>query len=117
MRRLQAFALIIALVAAPMALFAGAWKCACSPDYCTMSCCPDGKCVMQHHEQCQGSSMAFNCDCMRFPSFSMLAPLTQMIPPHPVTMPAVERTTLGIPRVALAVLHGFLPSPFHPPRG
>ncbi|MDE3137076.1 MAG: hypothetical protein KGL59_10915 [Acidobacteriota bacterium] len=117
MRRLQAIALVIALVAAPMALFAGAWKCACAPAQCTIACCNHGKCVMQHHDQCQGSSMAFNCDCMRFPSFSMLAPLTQMILPHPVTMPAIERTGPESPALAFAVLPGFLPSPFHPPRG
>lgn len=61
--------------------------------------------------------MAFNCDCMRFPSFTMLAPLTQMILPHTVTMPAVERNAPEFPRIVLAILPGFLPSPFHPPRG
>jgi hypothetical protein len=117
MRRLQAIALVIALMAAPMALFAGAWECACAPAQCTMSCCHGGKCVMQHHDQCQGSSMAFSCDCMRFPSFTMLAPLTQMILPQPVTMPAVERNSPELPAIAIAILPGFLPSPFHPPRG
>jgi hypothetical protein len=117
MRRLQAIALVIALVAAPMALVTGAWKCACTPAQCTMACCNNGKCVTQHHDQCQGSSMAFNCDCMSFPSFTMLAPLTQMILPHPVNLPALERTAPGMRAVTLAILPGFLPSAFHPPRG
>ncbi len=117
MRRLQTIALIIALMAAPMALFAGAWECACAPAYCTMACCDHGKCVMQHQAQCPGSETAFDCDCMHFPSFAMLAPLTQMILPHPVSMPAVERATPEFPVVALAIPPGFLPSAFHPPRG
>ena len=114
---MQAIALIIALMIAPLALFAGAWKCACAPAYCTMACCQHDKCAMQHHAQGQGSATAFNCHCTRSPSFKMLAPLTQMILPHPVTMPAIARTAPEFPAVALAVLPGFLPSPFHPPRG
>jgi hypothetical protein len=117
MRRLQAIALVIALMAAPMALFEGAWKSACASASCTMACCNNGKCVMQHHERCQGSTMAFNCDCMRFPSFAMLAPLTQMILPQPVAVPAVDQAKPESPAIALAVLPGFLPCPFHPPRG
>jgi hypothetical protein len=117
MRRLQAIALIIVLVAAPMALVAGAWKCACAPDYCTMACCRHGKCLMNRHVRCPGSQEALQCDCMRFPTFAMLAPITQMILPYPVSLPAVERALPDSPAVELAIFPGFLPSPFHPPRG
>lgn len=112
MRQLQAIALLIVLVAAPMALVAGAWKCACAPAYCTM-----GHCMMRHQERCQGTRTALECDCMRFPSFAMLAPLTQMILPQPASLPGVERTLPDSPAIALAILPGFLPAPFHPPRG
>jgi hypothetical protein len=117
MRRLQAVALAIALVAAPMALVAGAWECACAPAYCTMACCRHDKCLMSRQERGPGSRTAFQCDCMRFPTFAMLAPITQMILPHPVSLPAIERALPDSPAVALAVLPGFLPAPFHPPRG
>ena len=116
MRRLQAIALVIALMAAPMALIAGAWECACTPRVCAMTCCHDGKCMMRQHEQSLDSAMA-SCDCMRLPSFVTLAPLTQMILPHPAPMPAVKRAVPVAPALALAILPGFLPSPFHPPRG
>lgn len=112
MRQLQAIALVIVLVAAPTALVAGAWKCACAPAYCTMA-----HCMMRQHEQCQGAQTAFRCDCMRLPSFAMLAPLTQMILPHPVSLPAIEPALPDSPALRLAVLPGFLPTPFHPPRG
>ena len=117
MRRLQAIALVIVLVAAPMALVAGAWKCACAPAYCTMQHCMMPRSMMQKHQRCQGSQKAFQCDCMRLPSFAMLAPLTQMILPKPVSLPAIEPALPDSPAMALAVLPGFLPAPFHPPGG
>ena len=117
MRRWQAIAMIIALAAAPLALFAGAWQCACAPRACTMACCQHDKCMMQQHDQCRGSAMSLDCACTRLPSLTTLAPLTQMILPHPVAMPAIERGAPDSPAMAPAILPGFLPSPFHPPRG
>lgn len=117
MRRLLAIALILALVGAPTALFAGAWQCACAPAYCTMTHCRCNFCPMMEHERDRGSGPAVQCDCMRFPTFSMLAPLTEMILATPVLMPGIARTAADAPAAALAVLPGLLPSPFHPPRG
>jgi hypothetical protein len=114
---MQAMALILALTVAPMALFAAAWKCACASDYCTMACCRHGKCLMMQHEHRQGSSPSVQCNCMRFPVFGTLAPLTEMILARPAPMPGIVRMASDATDVPMAILPGFLPSPFHPPRG
>lgn len=117
MRSVLAIVLALALLCAPMALFAAAWECACAPPYCTMACCHNGKCMMMQHEQCRGATPAVRCDCMRLPNFAMLAPLTEMLLGSRVPMPLLERAPSNPPALALGVLPGFLPSPFHPPRG
>lgn len=116
MRRSLAVVLILALMVAPTALFAGAWKCACARPYCTMA---QGQCTcpMMLHERDNGPGPAVRCNCMRYPDFGLLAPLTEMILTQPVPMPGIVRTASERPAVAMAVLPGFLPSPFHPPRG
>jgi hypothetical protein len=115
MRRFQAIALVLALMVAPLALFAGSLKCACAPAYCTMThgfC----DCPMMQHMRESGSKPMMCCDCMRFPSLGMLTPLEPMILVPPVPQPAIVRSPSGSVFVALVVLPGFLPSPFHPPR-
>lgn len=117
MRPAQAIALIFALTFAPTALLADAWKCACAPAYCTMACSRHGKCLMMEHKHRQASSPAVQCDCMRFPTFATLAPLTEMILVRPAILPEIVRAAAGGRAVPLTVLPGFLPTPFHPPRG
>jgi hypothetical protein len=117
MLRLQAIVLVIALFLAPAALFAGVWECACAPAYCTMSCCRHGKCMAMEHGRCQRSGTAVRCNCMRFPTLATLAPLTEMVLTAPAVLPTIEPAPAAEPPVAVVVLPGFLPTPFHPPRG
>jgi hypothetical protein len=117
MRRVQAVVLILVLVFAPMALFAAAWHCACAPAYCTMAHCRCTSCPMMAHERDRGSGPAVQCDCMHFPVFGALAPLTEMILVRPLLLPGIVRTASNSRAVPLSVRPGFLPTPFHPPRG
>ena len=115
--RLQTIAIILALVTAPMALFAGAWQCACSKPACTMACCQNDKCQMQQQERCQGSAMELGCDCMQFPAAASLAPLPQTVLPRPIPQAAVRAASRAAAPAPVAILSGFLQAPFHPPRG
>lgn len=115
MRRLQAIAMVLVLAGAPLALCAGVWKCACAPGYCTMThgfC----DCPMMRHERQPDSKPVVCCNCMRYPLLAFLAPLEPMILPQVAHLPAVAPAVPEAPVVALVVLPGFLPSPFHPPR-
>lgn len=116
MRKIQAIALLMALIAAPMALFAGAWDCAGAPGQCTMACCRNSHCVMPQKIHCAAAD-SLMCDCGQAPPLVMLAPLTQMILPHAVSRPGVAQADLDPPRTPESFVTGFLPSPFHPPRG
>jgi hypothetical protein len=117
MRRVQAIVLVFALLAAPLALFAGVYAQACAGPVCTMACCRHGKCLMREHHQCQGSVPSMQCDCMAKPGFLLLAPLPQTILPSLASAPLVRESRAALPLTPTALPRGFLPEPFLPPRG
>ncbi len=116
MRGIGAIAVVFALLGAPLALYAGAWESALAPGYCTMDHCYR-RCPTMQHAKCQGSGPAMRCDCMRYPAAPLLAPLGPMILPHPAPRAKLGRVAPSLPALPRAVLAGFLPAPFHPPRG
>jgi hypothetical protein len=117
MRRVQAIVLVFALLAAPLALFAGVYADACAAPVCTMACCHHGKCLMQKHQPCEGSTPSIQCDCMAMPGFWLLAPLPQTILPRLASSPLVRETRAALPVSPAPLSSGFQPELFLPPRG
>lgn len=112
----MAIAAVFALLAAPLALYAGAWECALAPGYCTMEHCYR-RCPMMQRQKCPGSGPMMCCDCMRYPTSPLLAPLPPPALPHLAPRAKLERAGLPLPALPGTVPTGFLPAPFHPPRG
>lgn len=116
-RRIQSVALILALLAAPLALLSRSY--ACSAGQCTMICClphQHARAMSMHCHSDAAGACAMHCDSKKNVDYGLASPLppTQLQAAFtlPEPAPAEMFFLAGNPRVA----NGFSRIPFEPPR-
>jgi hypothetical protein len=116
-RRIQSAALILALLAAPLALLSRSYACAASQ--CTMMCClphKHARAMSMHCHSDAASACAMHCDSQKNLDYGLASPLppTQLRAAFTVPEPGpAEMVFLAYnPRVA----NGFSRIPLEPPR-
>ncbi|HET6198881.1 MAG TPA: hypothetical protein VFD93_00945 [Candidatus Acidoferrales bacterium] len=116
-RRIQSAALILALLAAPLALLSRSYACAASQ--CTMMCCLPHKHARAMSMHCQSDAAgacAMHCDSQKNLDYGLASPLPPTQLRAAFTLPAPEPAEMLFlahnPRVA----NGFSRIPLEPPR-
>ncbi|MHB8484319.1 MAG: hypothetical protein ACYDCM_01115 [Candidatus Acidiferrales bacterium] len=116
-RRIQSVALILALLAAPLALLSRSY--ACSPDQCAMMCClahNHSRAMSMRCHSDAAAACAMRCDSQKNLDYGLASPLppTQLQAAFtlPVPVPAEMFFLADNPRVA----NGFSRIPLEPPR-
>lgn len=113
MRRAQALLVILALLATPLAVFAGA------------SCCCQQTCpicaAMQHGKMAHCSCPMYNAKCgmngkTQLPDFALVSGLAPTMPLPFFDFPAPSLSRSAIFENMPALSHGFVSPPFAPPR-
>ena len=108
MRRLQAIALLMILLTAPLAMVANGASLARQEMRMQL---------MAQRDDC--SHMRFGiCGCQRWPtgSFSLLTPIPDMVLPHTIQFPVLTIQNPSLCSSGLVVPPGYSPVAFHPPR-
>jgi hypothetical protein len=107
MRRVQIVAVILALLATPLALLARALSCESST--CTMTCC------LPH-----GHAGPATCHCSksgtRLPDFGRIAPIAPTAPEDFAAIDGPDFTHQPILSHSSSTAEGFRSAPFNPPR-
>jgi hypothetical protein len=109
MRRLQAIALVVTLLLAPLAVLANAVSLARYEKQLRLAA---------QNDDCAHVSLGI-CGCEKgpLPVLSLVSPLPDMLLPRPVPFPALKIETPAFQALDLVAPSGFSPIAFHPPRG
>ncbi|MBZ5696078.1 MAG: hypothetical protein LAN36_12055 [Acidobacteriia bacterium] len=111
MRRLRAIAVIVALLATPLALLARGM--ACEASACTM-CCP-----MHTSHSHSGQPMACHCSTKSrnsAPDFGLIAPIAPTMPAPLVTLAVPDAVRQPFSTYTQSAVSSFLSAPLQPPR-
>lgn len=119
--RLQAFGLVLALLALPLAIVAGAY--ACAPQSCSMLCCAahHGHSMNGMHMNCSGSNSKASicivkCNSQSAPDFSLVAPLPPTQLSWAPNLPAPDQAEALWTFIPAQISAGFSLLPLQPPR-
>lgn len=119
MRRLQSAGLILALLAAPLALVAGAQVGASQE--CVMACCrgrhasaAQMKC--SHAAKSGATACTMGCNSQPAATYVLNGALPKISLARAAALPAMKATRESFPAMTISGFAGYFPPPFNPPR-
>jgi len=117
MRRVQSLALVLALLAAPLALVSRSYACAASQ--CTMMCCLPHKHARAMNMHCHSAApgpCVMHCDSQKNLDYGLASPLPPTQLQATLTLPAPGPAEMSFLADSPRIANGFSRIPFEPPR-
>lgn len=116
-RRIQSVALIVALLATPLALLSRSY--ACAANQCTMMCCLSrnhARAMSTHCHSDAAGACAMHCDSQKNLDYGLASPLPPTQLQAAFTLPEPGPAEMFFHTDNPYVANGFLRLPFEPPR-